>query len=288
MGRKAFVATFLAPAGTLFALFVVFPLSQAIWGSFHRWSGLSDVRTFTGVENFARLWKDKVFLQTLTNGLWLFVVVGLSTLILALVLAYSLNSRTRLATQVRAIFLFPHVMSMVAVAVLWRFILDPTPGGLVNGTFNMQASWLGDKSLALPSVGAAFAWYSLGFYVLLFLAALEQQEPSAAEAAELDGASPSQKFRFVSWPLLWPVRRVALLHMALAVANLFGLVWVMTQGGPDRATETPLTYLYQAGFVESRFGYAAAISTANLILILAFLGLLTLLQGRNPAPEGGH
>ncbi|HMS53886.1 MAG TPA: sugar ABC transporter permease [Fimbriimonadaceae bacterium] len=277
MGKQArFQLSFLAPAIALFGLFVLWPLGQALYLSLFKWSGLSANKTFIGLENYTRLARDEVFRGAVGHSAWLLVVVGFLIFVLALGLAHAMNLPGRISKAVRSFFLFPHVMSLVAVAILWRFVFDPTKGGLANGILGQQVDWLGQKSTALPSVGAAFLWYSLGFYVLLFMAALSQRDHEVMEAAELDGTSPWVKFSQVTWPMIWSVRRVAVIYLAINVANVFALVWIMTAGGPDRATETMLTVLYQVGFAQSKFGYASAMAVTNLILVaLITAGIMT-------------
>lgn len=284
MGKQArFQLIFLAPALLLFSTFVLWPLAQSLYLSLFKWSGLSATKTFIGVDNYTRLAQDEVFRSAVGHSGWLLLVVGVLIFVLALGLAHAMTLPGRLAAAVRSFFLFPHVMSLVAVAILWRFVFDPTKGGLANGIIGQQVDWLGQKSSALPSVGAAFLWYSLGFYVLLFMAALSQRDHEVLEAAELDGTSPWVKFTQVTWPMIWSVRRVAIVYLAINVANVFALVWVMTAGGPDRATETMLTLLYQVGFAQSKFGYASAMAVANLALVALVSAGIMVATRRNPA-----
>lgn len=281
--RPLFVLTYLAPAVILYFGFVGWPLIQAFGLSTFKWSGLSDQKTFIGLGNYSRLVNDGVFRQSVSHNLWLLVVGGIAIFALAIALAHALQQKGRLAATMRSLFLFPHVMSLVAVAIMWRFVFDPTPGGLLNGILGQQHDWLGQKASALPSVLSAFVWYSVGFYVMLFLAGIKQIDGEVQEASQLDGAEGWTKFRLVTWPLMLSVRRVGVIYLTVNVLNIFALVWVMTSGGPDRATETILTYLYQVGIAQSKFGYASAIAVANFLLVMILAGVLGVLHRRKHA-----
>lgn len=281
-GQFGFVVAYLAPAFVLFGLFVIWPLIQSFALSLYKWSGLSDQKTFIGLENYSRLIKDKTFVASVTHNGLILLVAGILILAVGLGLAHALQQKTRLAGALRSLFLFPHVMSLVAVAIMWRFIFAPTSGGLANGILGKRVDWLGSKATALPSVTVAFIWYAIGFYVLLFMAGLKQIDQDVNEAAELDGATTWRKFRYITWPMLWPVKRIASIYLTLSVLNVFALVWVMTSGGPDRATETVLTYLYQVGFSQSKFGYASAIAVANFFFAMILTGLVMFAFRKNP------
>lgn len=283
MKRPAFVIAYLAPAVVLYFLFVGWPLLQAFALSTFKWSGLSDQKTFVGAGNYEKLARDDVFRQSVSHNLWLLVVCGVAILVLAVGLAHALQQKGRLAASLRSLFLFPHVMSLVAVSIMWRFIFDPTPGGLLNGVLGHQTDWLGRKATALPAVGTAFVWYSVGFYVMLFMAGLRQIDAEVIEAASLDGAYSWRRFRTITWPLLWSIKRISIIYLVINVLNIFALVWVMTSGGPDRATETILTYLYQVGIGQSKFGYASAVAVVNFALVMALSGVVGLMFRRRHA-----
>lgn len=278
-----FIVAYLAPAVLLYFGFVGWPLVQAVGLSLYKWSGLSANKTFLGAGNYQRMAGDEVFRQSVAHNLWILTVGGIIIFALALALAHALQGPGRLARVMRGLFLFPHVMSLVAVAIMWRFVFDSTSGGLLNGILGAPTDWLGQKGTALPAVTAAFVWYSVGFYIMLFMAGLRQMDGETLEAAELDGASGWKKLRFVTWPLLLSVRRVASIYLTVNVLNIFALVWVMTSGGPDRATETMLTYLYQVGVLQSKFGYGSAIAVANFALVMTLAAVIGLLHRRRYA-----
>lgn len=285
--RATFIVSFLAPAALVYAAFVIWPLIQALIFSAYRWRGLSVRRTFVGLGNFSRLQSDPVFSTAVKNNLWLLFGAGAVMIALAVAVAHGLRMKGRTAKVLRGVILFPQMISLVVVAVLWQFILNPE--GLLNaslraaGLGGLTRTWLGDSAWALPSVGVAFIWAALGFYVLLFAAGLQAIPEEVNEAAALDGSVGWHRFQTVTWPLLWSVKRVATVNLVINVMNLFALVFLMTRGGPDRKSEVMLSYLYEQAFVNSQFGYATAVAVGNFFVIMALTLLILFVFRRNPA-----
>ena len=274
-GSGWFIASFLAPAVILYVWFVIIPLFQAFQLSAYRWRGVSPNRTFVGADNFRQLFADTIFWKSIQNNGLLLIGAGIATLALGVLLAKATLGSGRLAAGVRSFYLFPQIVSLVVVAILWQFLLHPTIGiinGFLEAVGQPRVTWLGQSSTALPSVGAALVWYLLGFYVLLFSAGLKQIPAEVGEAAELDGAAGWKRFFSIEWPMLWSVKRIATTYLTISVLNVFALVWVMTEGGPDSATEVALTYLYRQYDKNFQFGYATTIATVNFAIAMA-LGL---------------
>lgn len=274
---------FLSPAILLYAVFFVFPTVQAFYIALFRWRGLSLNKQFVGIENFRQLFTDDIFRMCLGHNLAFLVVSFVTVLPLALFFGVMLGRRTRASGTYRAIYLFPNIISVVAVAVLWSFVYHPTFGVLnaalkTVGLGRLAAGWLGEPHTALPAIIATSIWYSLGFYIVLFLAGIQSIPRSFYEAASIDGATGWQSFRHITIPLLWEILKLAAIYLVINTLNIFGLVWVMTEGGPSNDTDTLLTYLYRKAFVESNFGYATALGVVVFVLIfaisLAFLRLM--------------
>ena len=276
----------LAPAVILYGLFVLFPLAQAFHLSLYRWSGLSSDRTFVGLDNFRTLFTENPpqFLVYLGHNAIYLILSALIVLPLALFFAVVLSGRTKGSGFYRSVYLFPNVISVVAVATLWYFIYDHDYGLLnaalkVVGLPGLQRTWLGDPRTAFYAIIATGVWSVLGFYILLFMAGVQNIPASFTEAADLDGATGLQKFRYVTLPLVWEVFKLGVLYLVIHSLNLFGLVYVMNLNQPNSDTDVILTYLYQKGFAESDFGYAAAIASVGFVIILgAVLVSLRLLK----------
>ena len=265
--RPWFIAAFLAPALLIYGGLVLYPLGQAFAFSAYRWRGVSAVKTYVGAQNFIDLTHDDAFRKAIQNNLWLLVVGGLLTVAISIGLAHAMGSQGRTGRALRATILIPQVIPVVVVAILWMFLFNPQFGLLTSGLKAVGLggwvkTWLGDPNTALPAVTVAFVWYAMGFYSLLFSAGL--------------------KVSSVSWPMLWSTKRTVYVHLTITVMNVFALVLIMTQGGPDRATETMLTYLYENAFKNFQFGYATAIAVVNFVVVMSLGGLILFITRRDP------
>lgn len=286
-GRGIFIVSFLAPAVLVYVVFVIWPLIQAFQLSLYRWRGVSVHRKFVGMENFSKLAQDDAFHKAVKNNLTLLVIGGFAIIVISVALAHAMQGRGTLGKMLRSVILLPQMISLVVVAIMWTFIFNPQFGLLTSGLNaiglkGLTHTWLGDPKTALPSVGTAFAWYAIGFYAMLFSTALKSMPEEVGEAAELDGARGFTRFWHVTWPMMWSVKRIAVVHMTITVVNVFSLVYLMTQGGPDRSTEMLLTYLYEAAFKNSQFGYATAIAIANFAIVMVLSLLLLAFFRKDP------
>jgi N-acetylglucosamine transport system permease protein len=264
---------FLGPAVLLYGVFFCTPMLQAFYYSMFRWRGLSQNKEYVGLDNFRQLTGDPIFWMALKHNFTYLVASVLIIIPLALFFSYVLSRKVRGATSYRAVFLFPNIISIVAVAVLWSFVYN-MQFGLLNAFLkvihlgNLATGWLGEPKFALPAVIATSIWYMLGFYIVLFLAGMQSIPPSFYEAAMIDGANPWQSFRHVTIPLLWEILKLGVIYLIIQTMNVFGLVWVMTEGGPSNHTETMLTYLYRKAFAQSQYGYGTALGVVVFILVM--------------------
>lgn len=285
-GRTLFMIGFLAPACLVYGAFVVWPLLQSFYISLFSWRGVSLNRRFIGMDNYERLWDDKVFWKALQNNLWLLVVSMAGLFVIGLLVAHAMQGSGRIAKGIRSIVLFPQVISLVAVAIVWQFMYNPSYGLVTDGLKSVGLEWssgiLGTSSAALPAVGVAFLWYAVGFYIMLFATGLKAIPAEVIEAAELDGSHGLHRFSQITWPMLWSVKRTAAIYVVINVMNVFALVFLMTNGGPDRATEVMLTYLYQIGFTNYQFGQATALAVLNFIVAMTLAVILMIVFRKNP------
>jgi N-acetylglucosamine transport system permease protein len=284
-GKYRFLAGAILPGLALYAVFVLSPYAQAFYLSLTDWDGVSAQPEFVGLANFGRLLADPLFLAALRhNGLMLLVVPAM-TIALALFLAYALNlggRHRRAALQgargtsfYKIVYFAPQVLSVVIVAVLWQFVYTPN-SGLLNGFLDVVAldglrrSWLAEPDLALWAVMAALIWSSVGFYVVLFSAAIESIPRDLLEAARIDGAGRLASFSKVTLPLLRDNVQVAFVYLGIIALDGFPLVQIMTvgPGGPDNSTEVMGLGLYRNAFTYGKFGYASAMGVAIFLLTL--------------------
>ncbi|WP_372488202.1 carbohydrate ABC transporter permease [Rathayibacter caricis] len=282
--RRATVVAYLfaLPFLASFAVFMVFPLLASLGMSFTDFTN-RDIATpfgvdFVGLEQFTTLLSTPRFLRSLVNTLY-FVAVGIPlTMVIALALAVALNSGiTRFRTAFRVGFYAPVVTSIVAVAVVWRFILQPD--GLLNtalGAIGITGpNWLGDPAWAMPAMILMAVWRSVGTLMVLFLAGLQNVPQDVLEAAEVDGANPWQRFVRVTLPILRPTLLLGAVLLSVGFLQFFEEPFVMTKGGPLDSTLSISYFTYnQFGF--GNFGLASA---SSYILFVA-IALLSLVQFR--------
>jgi len=272
---------FAAPFMILYVVFLAFPILAAFVLSFTSF-GLKDLSnpigaTFVGVDNYAALLGDETFWQSLFNTFY-FVVIGVPlTLAIGLVIATALNRGiSRFRTAFRVGYYLPVITSIVAIAVVWRFLLNPDVG-LINmmlaGVGVTGPAWLADPVFAMPSIIAMAVWRNLGFAMIVFLAGLQAIPSSLYEAAAIDGAGSRQSFRFITIPMLRPTILFMTVITTIGYLQLFEEPFVMTGGGPLDSTLSVTMYMYQQGFTFFHQGYASAIAYV-LFVIVAFIAFL--------------
>ncbi len=289
-GRTAFIITYLAPAVLIYAVFVIWPVLQAFGFSMFKWSGLSQNKKFVGFDNFKQLFHDKIFWVSLLHNAWIFLFGGSIILLVGLGIAHAMQGEGKFTKALRSVYLFPNIMSLVVVAVLWQFIYNPRMGLLNSfielfGKQKQRFDMLGTPGTALPGVIITFIWYAAGFYIMLFAAGIRQIPEEVVEASKLDGAQGFVRFKKITLPLLWSVGRISLVYLVINTLNVFALVFLMTTGGPDRKTEVMLTYLYEQAFVNSDYGAATALAVANFVIVMAVSGLILRITRKNPVGE---
>jgi N-acetylglucosamine transport system permease protein len=289
-GKYRFVASFLALPLLLYIVFVVSPYVQAIYISMTDWSGFSSDRTFIGLGNYAELLSDGRFWRAMGHNLALLAVVPVVTLGIALFLATMTTVAGRRGSVGRGgvrgsrfyqvVFFFPHVVPLVIAGVLFGFFYNPE-AGLLNGLLRVAGfdwltrAWLGDTAFALPSVMAVLIWVYIGFYYVVFSAAMRSLPTDVFEAAVLDGASRFRTFRSITLPMITDSIKTSYIYLGILMLDGFALLQVMLpDGGPDGSTEVVAQYLYRAAFSEGRFGYASAIGVALCLVTLALAAVV--------------
>ncbi|MBT2421151.1 sugar ABC transporter permease [Streptomyces sp. ISL-22] len=289
-GKYRFIVGFLALPVIVYAVFVISPFVQAFQISLTDWSGLVGTAKFVGLENFEKLWHNEDFWNALWHNVYMLIAVPIVTLGLGLFFAFMLNvggkrRKNEVITGVagskfyRFVFFFPQVISITIIAVIWFNIYNPDPqDGMLNsllgvvGLDSLQNAWLGEKSLALLCIMAVMIWSHVGFYVVLFSAAMASIPRDIYEAALLDGAGRFPTFFRITLPLLWDTVQTGWVYMGIIALDGFALVQIMSvnMGGPDGATDVMPLRLYLTAFRDSQFGYASAMGVAMLIVTMTF------------------
>ncbi|MFE2430454.1 carbohydrate ABC transporter permease [Streptomyces sp. NPDC059373] len=286
-GKTRIILLFLALPLTLYAVLVVSPYAQAFQISLTSWSGFTADKPFVGFDNFQRLLQDPDFWRALAHNGLLLLVVPLVTIALGLFFAGMLNvggsggkvAGVRGSAFYRRVYFLPHILPVVITAVLWQFIYNPQIG-LLNGGLEaiglggLAHSWLGDPTVALWALIGVLVWAGVGFYVVLFSAAMQSIPKDIFEAAELDGAGRFQMLTRITLPLLRETVQVAWIYLGIHALDAFALFMVLApSGGPDNSTMVLSQYLYLSAFQKGNFGYATAIGVLLSLLSLLMTAL---------------
>ena len=261
----------LLPALALLATFTHYPTVATLWTSLFSTARAGRPGVWVGVDNYRAMVADPVFWQVLrNNALFCLGTIPLS-IALALLMAVLVNERLPGRGFLRLSYFTPTVLPMIAVANIWMFFYTPGYGLLeqVLGLFGLPShNWLGSRDTVLVCLIAVAVWKEAGFFMIFYLAALQQIAPPLAEAAALEGAGRWYFFRRVTFPLLMPTTLFILVNAVINSFRLVDHVVVMTKGGPDNASALLLYYIYDVGFKFWDTGYAAAL-TMTLLAILA-------------------
>ncbi len=274
---------FLAPALAVYGVFALLPILEGLGLSFFSWGGGQAQPSWRGLGNYAEALADGIFWRAVVNNLLLAVSSVLVQLPIALALAALLAAPLRGRWIFRTAYFAPMVLPTVVIAFFWRYFLDPDKG-LVNemlALFGVEGvGWLGHPHLAFPAVFAAISWRYVGFHLVILLAGVLAIPKERYEAAALDGAGVWGRFRHVTLPGVAPVLGISALLSVIGSLKYFDLVYIMTGGGPDNATELGATWIYKAGIEGQRTGYGCALAVLLLALSLAAAALVLQVRRR--------
>lgn len=271
--QRTLAIMFLVPAIILYTVFVIYPAVSAFQISFTVWSGYTPEKEFVGLENYNLVLHDSVFWGAIKNNILLIVVPGIFIMTLALYFASILAQNPKGAAVYRVCYFFPNVLSIVVVAILWSFIYHPD-WGIFNGLLRLiglgrfTRAWLSQDTL-ISAIYAPSIWMAVGFYLILYLAAIQGIPEELFDAAKVDGASGWQTFWNVTWPMVWPVNRIAMVFIVLGGLKAFDFIWVFSYGYPALKNHTMATWMYEKAITEYDMGYGTALSVVMFILVLA-------------------
>ncbi|MHC4713063.1 MAG: carbohydrate ABC transporter permease [Planctomycetota bacterium] len=275
------VVVFLIPGVGLYTLFFVVPAAQAFFVSLTEWSGFSPDLEFIGFANFRELLRDGKFRWALLNNMIIMFAGGTGTFVFALLFAASLANRRFPGRRFFKTVLFaPYVVSVVGVALLWRFIYDgkwgllngflTAVGGKLLGESPVKYAWLGQWHTAMPALIAVMIWGGIGFYMVLLMAGIDRIPDDLYEAARMDGASEVQNFVHITLPLLRDVLIVGISIYIIGSLKTFGLIWAMTKG--MNSTHVMGTYMYEVAFDPGtktwRMGYGTSMTVVLFFLVI--------------------
>ena len=273
-GRQPLGAVFAAPYALFLALIFAYPLGLAVWISFHDYffaaPGAQVDRPFVGLANYRAVLSDPDVQRAFFNVAVFLVINVPLTVVLSLVLATGLNSVTRARTFLRVSYYVPYVTASVALVGVWLFLFSS--GGLINevlGPLAPSPSWLVNSKLAMPVIALFVTWKQMGFFILLYLAALQGVSRELYDAAAVDGANKFQAFRNVTVPGVRTATTLVVILATITGANLFTEPYLLTNGGgPDGASASPVFVMYQKGIEQGNPDTASAIGVILVLLVL--------------------
>ena len=282
LGRQPLGILFAAPYAVFLAAIFAYPLGLAVWISFHDYffaaPGAQVARPFVGFENYQAVLSDPAVRRSFLNVLEFLVINVPATVVLSLVLATALNTAVRARAFLRVSYYIPYVTASVALVAVWLFLFSES--GMVNqllGSLAPDPSWLVNSGLAMPVIALYVTWKQLGFFILLYLAALQNVSKELYESASMDGAGRFGSFMNVTVPGVRPATVLVVILATITGANLFTEPYLLTNGGgPDGASSSPVFVMYQKGIEQGNPDVASAI---GVILVIAVL-LISLVNRR--------
>ena len=273
LGRHPVGVVFSAPYALFIAAVFAYPMGLAVWISFHSYiftaPGATVNRPFVGFANYETVLADPAVRQAFTNVMVFLIVNVPLTVVLSLVLAAALNGAIRFRTFFRISYYVPYVTASVSVVGVWLFLFNAS--GLVNnvlGPLAPRPSWLVNAHLAMPSIAVFVTWKQLGFFILLYLAALQTVPKELYESASVDGASRWRTFLSVTVPGVRPATTLVVLLSLITGANLFTEPYLLTGGGPAGNSTSPVLLMFQDGIEQNHPDLAAAIGVLLVVGVL--------------------
>lgn len=272
---------FILPALTVYLLFVAWPIISIFQYSVYDWDGLSPHKAYVGLRNYVDLLtNDRAFRFSIRNNiLWAVITVGVS-MVIGFVLAYLLNQPLRLRNAYRAALFLPTTASLVVIGFTWGFIYDQQVGLLdamlrAWGLENLIRTWLADKNITIYAIILVAIWQSLGVWVVVYLAALQAIPQDLYDCAAIDGATGFRQMIHIAIPLTLPTTQSLIILGFIGAVNQFGLVFLLSTGGPYHASEVMAYQIYDLAFKTNHTGYASALSVV-LLLIAAIITIIQL------------
>lgn len=261
---------FIAPAFVVYTVLLVIPILMAFYFSLNKWNGFNEME-FIGLKNYVNAFQDARLGNAVVNTLIISVVVVITVNVLGLLLAIMVNKASAKSNFFRTVFFIPFVLSTVAISFVWKSILSYN--GVLNGILTaiggseLLGNWLGSRGSAIVCIILVEIWRTLGYHMMLYLAALQTVPQELYESCTVDGGSAWDKFRNVTLPLIIPGMSVSFLMSIINELRMYDVVKIMTDGGPGYDTETIVYNIVSQGFQNNMVGYSSAISVVLFIAI---------------------
>lgn len=277
--KNLFIASFIGPTFLLYSVFFLYPNINSLIVSLYEWKATSLDKTFIGLNNYIRLFQDPLVLQSTFNTIFMaFFTIALSlifSLFFSAVITIGKNDRLPESEFYRATFFIPNILSVVVTSILWILIYSPS-FGIINNTLDaiglgsLKRVWLGDPYTVKPALVIYQLWVNIGFFFVIFTSAIKNIPVFLYESASIDGAGKVMQFFRITLPLITGIIKTNLIFgISSAFNGGFAYVMVMTEGGPNHASEILPTYMYKITFFSSKFGYGASIGVLIYVITLA-------------------
>ena len=269
---------FIAPAFLFFTLFIIVPTAASVYYSFTSWDGLNPVVKFVGLANYKEIFTSARFRNALTNTFILTVFISILENAFALLLALLVDNIRWGKNFFRSAFYIPVLISGIVSGFIWKIMYNYNFGAINSmltamGMGDLKQDWLGNPSLTLLMVGVVLVWKGAGYYMIIYLASLQSVPTDVVEAAAIDGASPWQRFKAITIPLISGAFTINFTLSLINGLKVFDQISVMTDGGPGFTTETIVYLLYKVGFNEGRQGFGTAVGIVLLFIIIILNGI---------------
>jgi len=257
----------LLPFTIVYVLFLLYPTGRVLYLSFTN-SDIAGVGTFIGGDNYVKLVGDKLFWASLWHTIYFILLTVIPNTAAGLLIAMLLDKMRRFRSFAQVLFFLPYILPVSVVTQIWLWVLNKNYG-IYNFMLHNNINWFQSVATAMPAVALVTIWWTVGFNILLFIAGLKAIPKDYYEAAALEGVDKGFKvFRYITWPLLWPVTSLVLLLQLIAQWQIFNQVYLLTNGGPFNKTIVVLQYMYVQAFQSGHGGYASTISMALFVIIL--------------------
>ncbi len=289
LSKKRYKIGLVVPTLIVYSVFIILPIGIAVWYSFTKYSGIGKA-TFVGLENYMRLFKDKVFWVSLKNTMVIFVLAFVLLLTISFLIALLLNNKLKGTDFAKALIFSPAIIAPIIVGIIWVYILDPNVG-IINNILDalhldfLKQKWIGGETLSPYSIAFIYFWQQLGYLVTIFIAGLKMIPEEVLEAVKIDGASTVQKIRYVIIPMMRSTISTVAVLIITGVFKIFEIVQQTTGGGPNHLSETLVTYSYSTTFTSGNYGYGMSLATVTFVLSLIITGIYSFLTRER---EGGN
>ena len=269
--------SFILPNFIGFFIFIFIPVMFSLVLSFSHWDGFTEME-FAGLKNFTDIFKDSVFVESIWLTAYFSIFTVLFSMLASLGLALLLNQKIKARGFFRCALFFPYVASVVAISVVWNAMLQPDYGpvnefltfiGIAN-----PPGWLASTDWVIPGLIIVNVWRNMGYFMIIYLAGLQNIDQSLYEAAEIDGAKGWARFRKITWPLLSPSTFFVVMMLIINSFKVFDLVYLMTNGGPGTSSTMISQYIYNQAFISWDYGK----SSAAAMILFIIVALLTIFQ----------